>query len=100
MEVRDLVYSKETSKFWRDDRNYNTEFVCMQLLHMSSMLKLRGYLFENEIREALGIRIISEGQTHGWLKSEGNPFMYDIVEFEYDTIGIRLLGSWEMYQKI
>ena len=48
---------------------------------MNNLLKSRGYLFLNEVYEALGFPITKAGQVVGWLYRPDNPNGDNYVDF-------------------
>ena len=93
-----LFFSKESSKYATNNEDYNLDFVCIQLMYLKSLLKIRGFLFLNEVAASLGIGLTPKGQTHGWLQSN------DDFTFEIDStpsnVRIVLPNISEMYQDI
>ena len=93
-----LFFSKDSSKYATDNEDYNLDFVRIQLMYLKSLLKIRGFLFLNEVAASLGIGLTPKGQTHGWLQSN------DDFTFEIDStpsnVRIVLPNISEMYQDI
>mgnify|MGYP003609554574 CR=1 FL=1 len=93
-----LFFSKESSKYATDNEDYNLDFVCIQLMYLKSLLKIRGFLFLNEVAASLGIGLTPKGQTHGWLQSN-DDFNFEIDSTPYN-VRIVLPNISEMYQDI
>lgn len=53
----------------------NYDFLRIQQNIANEKLQRRGYLFLNEVYEALGFKQIPEGQLVGWVKGLGNDFV-------------------------
>jgi hypothetical protein len=93
-----LFFSKESSKYATDNEDYNLDFVRIQLMYLKSLLKIRGFLFLNEVAASLGIGLTPKGQTHGWLQSN-DDFNFEIDSTPYN-VRIVLPNISEMYQDI
>ena len=98
-----LEFNIETATFARMEEDRNVEFVCMELMFLKSKLELRGFLFINDILDALGMELVPIGQTNGWLARDNN-FKFDIDTRLDDpirgTVHIQLENASEMYQHI
>lgn len=109
MSETEFVFNKDTSMYFEDNKSYDVEFVCCKLIHSDNICKLSGYLFINDIRDSLGLRRTSYGQTHGWLYSRDQgwlgpqekscKFDYNIIPGE-DGIRVILYNDWEMYEEL
>jgi hypothetical protein len=66
------VFDEFNSTQYRRDANLNRAFLMSQERFMNDMLILRGYLFLNEVYEALGMSWTKEGQLVGWVLKD-NP---------------------------
>lgn len=56
-----------SSKMWRVNGDLNLAFLSSMERYMNDVLILRGYLFLNEVYDALGLPWSSEGQIVGWV---------------------------------
>lgn len=76
----------ETCEGWTRDSEYNKRFLTVQQNYLNDLLKRRGYVFLNEVYEALGFQKTKAGHVVGWIYDEENPigdnyidfFMYDL----------------------
>lgn len=57
----------EANPNWTRDPWANKQFLTGVQSHMNNLLVLRGHLFLNEVRDALGMSKVPEGQVAGWL---------------------------------
>jgi hypothetical protein len=78
-------YFDETSQNWTKTPEYNLMFLRAQQNWANDRLKAHGYLFLNEVLEALGLQRSQSGQIVGWkLKGEGDGYVdfgiYDIFD--------------------
>lgn len=81
------VYS-EYSKFFDEscpgftkDPEYNLMFLKDQQRYANDLLKVKGYLFLNDVYEMLGIPRTQAGQIVGWIYDEKNPIGDNFVDF-------------------
>lgn len=66
---------------WQKDPNYNLMFLRAQQKYANDRLITRGYLFLNEVYEALGIPCTDAGQIVGWLYNPENAVGDNFVDF-------------------
>lgn len=52
---------------WKNDPDYNLMFIKQTQAYCNQLLHSRGYLFLNEVYDALGFARVPEGQAVGWL---------------------------------
>lgn len=64
-----------TCKNWMNDDKYNKVFIQVQERYLNDRLKARGYVFLNEVYEALGLPRSAQGQLVGWFRE---PYSEDI----------------------
>ncbi len=90
-----------STQVWFDDRNayfkLDPEINMMHLnavqMHMNQLLQVRGHLYLNEVKDALGMPRTAEGQVLGWVLGAGTGD--DFVDFGHtsntdpDTIEFR-----------
>lgn len=63
----------ESSRFWKADAEANKFFLVTQQQHANDILRIRGYIFLNEVLEMLGIPVMdgnkvnSTGSICGWI---------------------------------
>lgn len=67
-------FSRKTSDYWVNDLGRNLSFLKAQERWMEDKLRVRGYLFLNEVLEALDLDPLSYGYRYGWVWN-------DIVDF-------------------
>lgn len=60
----------ETSRDWTKDPEYNKMFLLKQQNCFNDLLKRRGHVFLNEVREGLGLDRTPAGQVVGWVYKE------------------------------
>lgn len=66
-----LIFGKSNSKAWRGDESYNFVFNTCKILEHSATI--RGYIYLNQIYEALGFE---------WDPKNENVCYYEGIEFE------------------
>lgn len=66
---------------WTKDPQYNLMFLRNQQSWFNDLLKSRGYVFLNEVYDALGFPKIPEGQVVGWLYDEKHPIGDNYIDF-------------------
>lgn len=66
---------------WIGDNEYNLAFIKSIENYANNRLKSVGYLFLNEVYEALGIPRTKAGQVVGWVYDEKNPVGDNFVDF-------------------
>lgn len=71
----------EYNKNWVKDANKNKFFLLQIERYANEKLKSNGYLFLNDVLEALGFDIIPAGQVVGWTYNKGNPDSEGCVSF-------------------
>ena len=63
----------EASRCWEKDADYNLMFLKSQQQYANDKLKANGFLFLNEVYEALDIPKTKAGQIVGWVYDPDNP---------------------------
>lgn len=66
---------------WNKDPEFNLYFLRQQESYMNEKLRHTGYLFLNEVYDALSIPRTKAGQTMGWLFDADDPTRCDYVSF-------------------
>lgn len=66
---------------WTKDPEYNLYFLKQQQNWANERLKAQGYLYLNDVYEALGIPKCKAGQIVGWIYDEKNPIGDNYVDF-------------------
>lgn len=77
-------YSKffdESSRCWEKDANYNLMFLRRMQSMFNDKLKANGYVFLNDVYDALDIERTPEGQTVGWVYDPENPELENYIDF-------------------
>lgn len=93
-------YFDELSPEWSKEIDYNLMFLRTQQEYANNLLKARGYLFLNEVYNALGIPITPEGQVVGWTYDMGNPDADGFVDFGiYDINNVNNRAFVNGYEK-
>lgn len=67
--------------YWEKDAEYNLMFLKRQEAYCNQKLQSQGYLFLNEVYEAIGIDKTRAGQEVGWIYDEKNPNGDNYVDF-------------------
>lgn len=91
-EVKDeRIKSSEASEFarwfddgcvyWTDNPEYNLLFLRSREEYVNAKLKMKGYLFLNDVYDALGYHRTRIGQEVGWIYDEKNPIGDNYVDF-------------------
>lgn len=68
------------SNAWDKDRSMNEYFLHAQESYLNDLLKAQGYLFLNDVYDALGIPKTKAGQIVGWIYDEKNPIGDNCVD--------------------
>lgn len=68
-------------KGWEKDSEYNLMFLRHTQEFMNQKLRAQGYLFLNDVYDALGIPRTRAGQVVGWIYDEKNPHGDNYVDF-------------------
>lgn len=68
----------ETNKHWVRNMTHNELFVGAQMNWTQDMLSARGFLFLNEVYEALGFPLTKFGATNGWIKG---PMKFKAISY-------------------
>ena len=69
------------NEYWEDDATHNLMFLRAQQDYANDLLRARGYLFLNEVYEALGMYKTKFGQVVGWIYDEKNDIGDNYVDF-------------------
>lgn len=75
------VFFDEASPYWVKNAEYNKIFLRAQERYANEKLKANGFLYLNEVYEALGIPRTAAGQQVGWVYDEKNPIGDNYVDF-------------------
>ncbi len=76
----------ETNKNWNRHSEYNRLFIQCQQQYANDLLRARGHVFLNDVRDMLGLERIPAGQIGGWVQGpkEGDHYI-DFGVFRGDT---------------
>ena len=66
---------------WSKDPEFNLRFLKRQQAWANELLKSRGHLFLNEVRDMLGLGRTQAGNVVGWIYDEKNPVGDNYVDF-------------------
>lgn len=61
-----------SSDQWTEDPEYNKVWIQAQVEMFNRLLRVRGYVFLNEVYERLGLPVTKEGQVVGWYYEHGS----------------------------
>lgn len=76
----------ESCAGWTKDPEMNLCFLRRQQDYVNEVLKNKGYMFLNDVYEALGIPRTKAGQVVGWIYDEKHPIGDNLIDFGiYDT---------------
>lgn len=67
--------------YWEKDAEYNLHFLLNVQKWANDKLQKKGYLFLNEVYEALGLKESKAGQVVGWIYNEDNPIGDNYIDF-------------------
>lgn len=67
--------------YWCEDNEHNLVFLKQTERYANDRLKLKGFLFLNEVYEMLGLPKSKAGQIVGWVYDEKNPIGDNYVDF-------------------
>ena len=82
--IKTSPYAKffdESSREWQKDANYNLMFLRRIQSVMNDRLRAKGYVFLNDVYDALDILRTPEGQTIGWVYDINNPKLHNYIDF-------------------
>lgn len=74
-------FAKGFTEHWVDSAEYNLMFLKSIQAWANDKLKLQGYLFLNDVYEALGFEKTAAGQVIGWVYDKQNPVGDNFVDF-------------------
>lgn len=89
------LFSRDTTRRWSPQREYNQMFIRAQQNYANDLLKSRGHIFLNEVYDMLGLERSKAGSIVGWVIGNGDN-MVDFGVFEGDTYsGLRFVNGDE-----
>lgn len=74
-------FFNETSPAWNENAEYNLTFLRSQQMYANEMLKVRKYVFLNDVYDMLGLPRTKAGQIVGWIYDEKNPIGDNCIDF-------------------
>lgn len=80
-------YFNETCPAWTNDSEYNFMYLKIQQQYANDRLRVRGYLFLNDVYEMLGMPRTKAGQVVGWVYNEKNPRGDNYIDFGLYNLG-------------
>jgi hypothetical protein len=107
-ETRQMFESDFARKFGDDNPHWDTReannelFLNAQANYLNNCLAVRGYLFLNDVYDALGFPRIPQGQLVGWFHADGRSFLLRQMRYDDDSteIEFNVTHSDVMYFKI
>lgn len=91
----------KTNIHWNERSEYNKMFLKVQEGYFNDRLAARGYLFLNDVYDALGFPRVPAGQLIGWVHAEGDVVIFRLKETDESFfIEFNITNSDTMYHKI
>lgn len=84
MKTIEKMFNKETSFTWEKNGEFNRIFVRTQINYAHDRLERRGFLFLNEVYQALGMPMTANGQVCGWKVTDLKPGDHFISFITYE----------------
>lgn len=87
-DISPSIYAKffdEYSKYWKKNADMNLTFLRCVQNQLNDKLRIKGYVFLNELYEALDILPTSYGQVVGWVYKEGAYIDLGIYDLHNDA---------------
>ena len=82
------IFDRQNSNCYDKDQNMNEYFLRAQEQYCNDLLIANGYLFINDVYDALGFPKTPEGQVVGWIYDEKNPVGSNCVDFRKKKINV------------
>lgn len=76
----------ETCPNWEKNAEYNHTFLRETQKFLNQKLQEKGYMFLNEVYEALGFQASQAGQIVGWIYDPNDPTCNNYIDFGIDDI--------------
>lgn len=70
---------------WNKDVFMNLVFLKERERYCNDLLKAKGYLFLNEVYDALGMAVTKTGQVVGWIYDKDNPIGDNYIDFHLNA---------------
>jgi len=92
------VWFTESDEYVSDDHAYNIEYIRSVTDRMGSKLSYRGYIYLNEVLDALGCARIKEGATMGWSIADNFDIYTDVINDtdQYGEAVPKIYTKWPM----
>lgn len=69
------------NRYWAEDDLWNQMFIRQVLAHFEKKLRVRGFVFLNDVYDELGLPMTKQGFISGWLYDENDKsILWDISE--------------------
>lgn len=81
-----FVFSKETSKYWKDDPQYNIIFLNNLQRSVNDQLKIRGFRHMNDILEQAGLELHPAGYELGWVFDYNDDEAQNYIDLGFTTM--------------
>lgn len=79
--ITDEKGNRINNTHWTNDNEYNLIFLKQVERYANDKLRIKGFLFLNEVYEMLGLPRTKAGQVVGWIYDEENPVGDNYVDF-------------------
>lgn len=80
------LFDEISTKQWDTNYEYNLSYLRQMEQYANERLMSRGYLFLNEVKQMLGLKIDEAGQDVGWVFIKNNPIGDNRVDFGLDEV--------------
>lgn len=80
------LFDEITTKQWDSNYEYNLHYLRQMQEWADERLKSRGYLFLNEVKQLLGLKVDEAGQDVGWVFMKDNPIGDNRVDFGLEEV--------------
>lgn len=81
-----VLFDDFNPNFVKNDPEYNKDFLINVENEMSAKLERQGWLFLNDVRNALGYKPVPEGQIYGWIYDKDDPTRANCIDLGIDHI--------------
>lgn len=81
-----FVFSKETSKYWKNDPQYNIIFLNNLQRSVNDQLKIRGFRHMNDILEQAGLELHPAGYELGWVFDYNDDEAQNYIDLGFTTM--------------
>lgn len=101
-----VIFSELTSnQFQKSDPFYNEAFLRAQETYFNNLLTARGYVFESEVRHALGLKLTKESVIKGWILDPANrgghaPLSFGIIGPIFKETGEHMMKNGKLVKSL